>query len=198
MNFNELRKQLTPAKKNQPIFKNLTAKYLFPQVRLLSDEFLHNLESTKWSAIGLCDRNYPSYNEFDNKLFMLAHNDSDLTYWLDTREYYLYPDGEMNKLMIIIELPINNRSQFLEGRYSELYEEDVKDNVITKYVKREGIEYITDSWQVVNKTEERRILFQNGINEYFKPEPKIIVTKDQEYEYPPVLTREIFNESLTI
>ena len=168
---------------------NLTGRFLLPQVKLLSEEFNKNYNSTRWLGFGLCDRSYDKYTEFDNKLFMLASNKNSLKHWLDNHEYYMYQDGELNKVMVIIDLPIDNRDDFLMGNYSNLYSGH---DIINKLITINNKQYISSSWSIINKTEEARIAFEKKINEDFKVSQ--VVTTEQEYEYPPVINREVFNE----
>jgi hypothetical protein len=155
----------------------------------MGEEFLKNYYTTKWLAFGIADRLYPNYDEFDNKLFMLASTKSSIQYWRDNYEHYLYQDGEMNKIMVVVELPINNRNDFLMGSYSTLYPENSP--IIDKFITIQGKQHMSLSWSVVNKTEELRQAFEKKVNKDFKVNQEI--SHEQEYEYPPVLSREVFN-----
>lgn len=187
MNYKELQKEITL---DNGVFRNFTGRYLLPQLKLLEGNPLDKLDGRYVKAFALCDRKYEHYNEFDNKLFVLMSMKADLNYWMDNYEYYLYQDGMADKLGIIFDLPVNNRAAFLEGRYSELY---INKDIIPKYSFSNGIQSITSAWGVINKTEEAREAFENKVNKDFALNPKIIITEEQEYEYPPVMSREIFN-----
>jgi hypothetical protein len=189
MTYSELQQPITL--KKTTIFRNLTGRYLLPQTKLLGAEFASHFASTDWLAYGLCDRKYEHYTEYDNKLFMLASNQSDLGYWIDNYEYYLFQDGETDKVMIIIDLPINNRDNFLMGNYSELYEDVPR--LFQKYSYKGGVEFLSSSYCVLTKADEAREQFQNQVNKDFNLSPLQVVSENQEYEYPPVMNREIFN-----
>lgn len=190
MNYNDLQ---TPIQiKNNNVFVNFTGRYLLPQIKLLGEEFNNAYRKTKWLGYGLCDRKYQYYDEYDNKIFMLASSKSNLKHWFNNYEYYVYQDGQINKIMVIVDLPINNRDNFLQGNYSKLYDSK-NEHIINKFIKNNGREYLTSSWAVMNKVEEARIAFQNKVNKDFNLTEEVIINNDQEYEYPPVLSREIFN-----
>jgi hypothetical protein len=188
MNFSYKDLQTPIEIRNDTTWINLTGRFLLPQIKLLDETFNNNYNKTNWLGFGLCDRLYDKYNEFDNKLFMLASNKSSLKYWLNNYEYYIYQDGELNKVMIIIDLPINNRDQFFIGEYSKLGYEP---NIIVKFIKYKGKESLSSSWSVINKTEQARVAFQEKVNKDFNV--NVIISDEQEFEYPPVLPREIFN-----
>ena len=78
MNYKELQEPLVL--KEYVTFRNLTGRYLVPQIKLLSSEFLSAFPKTSWLAFGIADRNYDKYSEFDNKLFMLTSIKSNLDY----------------------------------------------------------------------------------------------------------------------
>jgi hypothetical protein len=188
MNYNELRQ---PIIIEQGIFRNFTGRYLLPQLKIMGNNLLDKLDGRYVSAFALCDRKYHKYNEFDNKLFIVMSIKAELNYWMDYYEYYMYQDEQTDKMVVILDLPINNRAAFLEGRYSELYKDD--ENIIPKFTKVNGIDTITSAWAVVNKTDQAREAFENKVNKDFGLNPKILITKEQEYEYPLVMDREILN-----
>ena len=189
MEYKELQEPITI---EEGVFKNFTGRYLLPQLKLMDDNPLDKLDGRYVSAFALCDKKYHSYDEFDNKLFIAMSLKADLNYWMEYYEYYMLQDGEADKLVVILDLPIDNRSAFLEGRYSDLY---TGEDIITKFAKTNGVETttLTSAWAVINKTDQARVTFENKVNKDFALDPKIIITKDQEYEYPPVMNREIFN-----
>lgn len=192
MNYEELRKPLIVEPGAKEIFKNFTGRYLLPQLKIMDGNLLNKLDPKYVSAFALCDRKYDSYDEFDNKLFISMSLKADLNYWMDHYEYYMLQNGDADQLVVIFDLPINNRAAFLEGRYSELYEDD---DIIPKFTKVNGVETtnVTSAWAVCNKTDQAREAFEQRVNKDFALDPKIVITRDQEYEYPPVLSREIFH-----
>lgn len=191
MNYDDLRKPIIAEEGKS--FRNFTGRYLLPQVKLLSPTVLSELNKFTPFAFGLCDRQYPNYSEFDNKLFILVPMKGNLNYWMDHYEYYLYQDGKADKLMVILDLPINNRSAFLEGRFSELYSTKEAKELIPRYYFNNGVKHNTSAWNVVHKEESARLDFQKRLNKDFNLKPPVVVKEDQEYEYPPTLIREIFN-----
>lgn len=196
MNYNTLQQPITP-KLSGDLFINFTSQYLLPQVTLFSEETLDMLNDTKWLAFGIADRKYPKYTEYDNKLFCLASTERNMQYWLDNKEYYLYEDGEANKVMVILELPINNRNAFLSGDYSQLYEPDVRDELISEYRVTNKIQYPNHVYGIITKKDEEREAFEKKRNKDFNLDPPLPVTSEMEYEYPPVMIREIFNYNYT-
>lgn len=187
MTYEELRK---PIVIEQGIFRNFTGRYLLPQLKLIDGDLLKKLDGKYVFAFALCDRKYHAYDEFDNKLFIVMSIKADLSYWMDHYEYYMYQDECADKIVIIVDLPINNRAAFLEGRYSELYEEE---DIIPKFTKVNRVDTITSAWAVVNKTDQAKEAFELKVNNDFALDPKIVINEDQEYEYPPVMMREILN-----
>ena len=159
----------------------------------MGSDLINAINATKWLAFGIGDRLYSKYSEYDNKIFCMASTEKGMQYWLDNCEHYLFKDGEGNKLMVILELPINNRGAFLEGRYSELYPKDIVSKIIPEFRYINGIKYDNPNFGIITKKEEQREEFQNKINEDFNLNPPIVITPEQEYEYPPLLNREIFN-----
>lgn len=195
MNYNQLRQPITPPEDGK-LFVNLTTRYLLPQMALFPEVMQDRMNATPWAAFGLADRNCPdyiNYDEFDNKLFCLAYLSGDLHYWMKNHEYYLYLDGKADKMMFIIDLPINNRDDFLQGNYSKMYDKETIDKIIPKYIKRNGIEYMSSAYKVLTKSSVAREEFQEKVNEDFKLKPYFTVPEDQEYEYIPNMSREIFN-----
>ena len=116
-----------------------------------------------------------------------------MQYWLDNKEHYLYQDGQANKVMVIFELPINNRNDFLEGNYSKLYPPEVLLKLIDEYQTYKGIQYPDPRHGIITKTDIQREIFETKRNKDFNLKVPIPVTLDVEYEYPPGIAREIFN-----
>lgn len=190
MNYNKLQQPITITKS---VFTNFTSQYLLPQTKLFDEETTEALNNTTWLAFGIADRKYPKYTEYDNKLFALASTKKGMQYWLDNKEHYLYQDGEANKVMVIFELPINNRNAFLEGSWSTIYPLEDLEDLISEYQTHNNIQYPDPRYSIIAKKEEAKELFENKRNKDFNLIPSIDVSKEEEYEYPPVLIREIFN-----
>jgi hypothetical protein len=195
LSYKELQEKLKPHPKThvfQKVTKNHTQCYLSPQLNLLGYEFARHANNTNWCAMGIADRLYPKYNEFDNKLFMLTYKDCYLQYWQDNYETYIYKDGLLDKLMVIVDLPVNNRDKFLMGSYSELYDKEEIEHIIKKYELEDGIiQHLTSVYKVLTKDEGGRYEFEQQIYNDFGTRVKI--NQEQEYDYPPRLEKEIFN-----
>ena len=179
------------------IFINNTFLYLRPQVLLFDEIFQHNFKSTHWIAFGINDYSrFEPITTFSNQLFMLCLMGSTSNYFRSNFETYTYFDEGLNKMMVKLELPVNNRDAFLEGRYSDLYSEQERNKIFypTRHVRsiyNPKVLVTSKSWGVLNKLPEQQLIFKQQIKHDFGEE--VNITDDHEFDYPPFLNREIFH-----
>jgi len=186
---------------SKQLYVNSTFLYLRPQIYLFDEVFNYNFNSTWWLGFGIND--YMHYHQdlnYENYMFMLCRVGPTSTYFRENFETYTVFDDDLNKMMIKVELPINNRSAFLEGRYSELYD---KQQIQKLFYPRRKVRspvnphvYVTSkSWGVINKLPERKLSFSKQLKEDFGV--NVTVDDSFELEYPPFINREVFNYDCT-
>lgn len=190
MNYNTERKKRINI--SNEFYKNYTFKYLITQLTTMDKGFIQAFDKLKTYAWGIGDYGRPDLIEDPletNNLYVLVNKNSNLSYFHDYTSY-VYQDGNWNKIMLVIPLPIDNRLDFIKGNYTKMYSKDLITNNIPNTIYQNGIEIENPLWGVMHKTEERLELFKEQVKQDFEVE---YVTKDVEYDYPPFLNNEIFN-----
>lgn len=111
---------------------------------------------------------------------------------------YEYDDFEGNKHMLVFNIPENYQGiieKFIEGKYSQLYDRDDVDRLISKTIKDErnkNIDLTNDSYFILTRNPAFREKFKKQLKQDFRYTGGDIL-HDAEYDYPPILGEEVFN-----
>jgi hypothetical protein len=181
-------------------FINQSYKYLIHHLKLYNDKF-NLLNSFKVKACCIGDMFYNENYIDNNYIFLLIQVDSKFKFAIEElRECsfyiddYIYPHKLYNLQMLVLELPKEEtKIKFLQGRYSELLENDEIDKVYNKIITRNGIEYYNIAYDVIHKNERARLRFQKMLYDDFQTTVEIKESDNRELDYPPIEANEIFN-----
>jgi hypothetical protein len=176
------------------VYLNRTAMYLLPLMKAYGDEFLKNFSKviSTPKAFGIDDYKGPHY---DNALYALFKpNEHFLTIEkIRNHEAYLddYVFSDPKYQVLVVRLPREVIVNFLEGNYSKIINKVEIEKFYKKKVRKNGKENYTKVYSVVKKLPHQRQAFINEVWEDFKSNIEGSVI--EEYDYPPILSQEIFN-----
>lgn len=191
-------KTLVEIKKGK-IFENRTKKYLVPLLKEYGSKFVSRINTNQVLAFGICDHEitdiiedkiyiyfdkngFSSYDDYINK------EKGQLTFkrfleFVEQEEYFdKYYHLNDDHCVVVINLPHAVMDLFLNGAYSKIYDNDDKKKFLKQNVKN-----------IVNKEDSYFQLFEKIIQEDFNTTIEIDKTVLKEFDYPPILTQEIFH-----
>lgn len=180
------------------IYKNKTLRYIAPTLKGYGKEFVGLLNKLPINAFTIGDLNYcdslsdyiylvvstVNLNQFNSFIEYVSNKD----YFVDDYIYSLSNRQHCIVLKNPVPYVIDN---FLAGKYSEMYPEEIINRFFMKTVTIKNIEHYTDVYAILTKRPEYIKKFQEYLLLDFGA--NIEVDSNTELDYPPIIGEEVLN-----
>jgi hypothetical protein len=140
-----------------------------------------------------------SQDYYKDRIFVLLKLNGKSSYFLEyIRNQDFYIDDYIYDIhkkyhMFVLKLPSNNIViKFIEGRYSEMYNQEEVDQYFKKKIFNGKEEVFTPVYSILTKRDDYQDIFKKILNIDFGAD-NITLNEDAELDYPPFLESEIFN-----
>ena len=181
-------------------YENKTKRFLLPCLRGYGDHYTNMINSVFKLAIGINDDNLRERGPSDRNIFILVNKDFNERVYENFQEYirehpsyvtdYCFEADMLTskRIMFVVKVPSNFDEcydNFLEGKYSKMYNEKEIDTLFKKSTRSLEIA-VLKKYPSAMPNLKAAIYREHGLNVY--PEGEII-----EYELPYNKREEIFN-----
>jgi hypothetical protein len=213
--FGLVDRNLKIIEKSGSLFINRCFKYISPCMKLYGEEFTTKMRLLSGLAVAIQDYGFNTEKTFKNEIYYLIDVNGVYRYdkymspeksrvdfmhvisWLRQQDFYVkdYPfdsGRHGHKHIICLKIPINVIDNFLQGKYSQMYNKDTLDKIVPKTITVDKQEIINPVFGVLSHDAEYLPYYLDQLNkEYNTTVTEDDIKHHSEYDIPPLPKNEI-------